>query len=172
MTGTKTRTKWTAKEVAYTGMAVAIIEACKVVMQGLPNIEVTSFFVIMFTLVLGSKMLIVVPAFTLIEGCIFGFGIWWVMYLYAWPLLALITWFMRKQNSVLLYSAVSALFGFGFGALCSIPYLFIGGPAMMFNWWIAGIPFDLIHGVSNFLIMLFLYKPIRKVMDRIVKEEI
>ncbi|MBE6878138.1 MAG: hypothetical protein E7488_03095 [Ruminococcaceae bacterium] len=152
------------------GMAVAIIEACKLVMQGLPNIEVTSFFVMLFTLVLGKKMLLVVPAFTLIEGCIYGFGIWWVMYLYAWPLLAFITWLVRKKDSVLLYSIISGVFGLFFGALCSIPYLFIGGPAMMFNWWIAGIPFDLIHGPSNFLIMLLLYKPVRRVMDSIVSK--
>ena len=149
------------------GMAVAIIEACKLVMQGLPNIEVTSFFVMLFTLVLGKRMLLVVPAFTLIEGCIYGFGIWWVMYLYAWPLLALVTWLVRKKDSVLLYSIISGIFGLFFGALCSIPYFFIGGFAMMFNWWIAGIPFDLIHGASNFLIMLLLYKPVRRVMDNI-----
>ena len=149
------------------GMAVAIIEACKMVMQGLPNIEVTTFFVILFTLVLGKKMLLVVPAFTLIEGCVYGFGLWWVMYLYAWPLLALVTWFFRKQDSVILYSLISGFFGLFFGALCSIPYLFIGGPSMMFSWWIAGIPFDLIHGASNFVIMMLLYKPVRRIMDRI-----
>jgi len=159
--------KLTTQDIAFMGMAVAIIEACKMVMQGLPNIEVTSFFVILFTLVLGSKMLLVVPAFTLIEGCVYGFGIWWVMYLYAWPMLALITWFVRKKDSVILYSVISGLFGLFFGALCSIPYLFIGGPSMMFSWWIAGIPFDLIHGASNFVIMLLLYKPTRRVMDRI-----
>jgi len=162
--------KLSARDVAFMGMAVAIIEACKLVMQGLPNIEVTSFFVMLFTLVLGKKMLLVVPAFTLIEGCIYGFGIWWVMYLYAWPLLAFITWLVRKKDSVLLYSIISGVFGLFFGALCSIPYLFIGGPAMMFNWWIAGIPFDLIHGPSNFLIMLLLYKPVRRVMDSIVSK--
>lgn len=160
-------TKLSARDVAFMGMAVAIIEACKLVMQGLPNIEVTSFFVMLFTLVLGKRMLLVVPAFTLIEGCIYGFGIWWVMYLYAWPLLALVTWLVRKKDSVLLYSIISGMFGLFFGALCSIPYFFIGGFAMMFNWWIAGIPFDLIHGASNFLIMLLLYKPVRRVMDNI-----
>ena len=163
--------KLTARDVAYMGMAVAIIEACKLVMQGLPNIEVTSFFVMLFTLVLGRKMLLVVPAFTLIEGCIYGFGIWWVMYLYAWPLLAFITWLVRKKDSVMLYSFISGAFGLFFGALCSIPYLFIGGPAMMFNWWIAGIPFDLIHGPSNFIIMLLLYKPVRRVMDNIINKQ-
>ena len=82
-------------------------------------------------------------------------------------MLALVTWFVRKKDSVMLYSVISGLFGLFFGALCSIPYLFIGGPSMMFSWWIAGIPFDLIHGASNFVIMLLLYKPTRRVMDRI-----
>ena len=163
--------KLTSRDIAYMGMAVAIIEACKLVMQGLPNIEVTSFFVMLFTLVLGKKMLLVVPAFTLIEGCVYGFGIWWVMYLYAWPLLALITWFVRKKDSVMLYSIISGLFGLFFGALCSIPYLFIGGPSMMFSWWIAGIPFDLIHGAANFAIMFLLYKPTRRIMDRIIEKK-
>ena len=159
--------KLTSRDIAFMGMAVAIIEACKLVMQGLPNIEVTSFFVMLFTLILGKRMLLVVPAFTLIEGCIYGFGIWWVMYLYAWPLLAFVTWLVRKKDSVFLYSIISGMFGLFFGALCSIPYFFIGGFAMMFNWWIAGIPFDLIHGASNFVIMLLLYRPVRKVMDNI-----
>ncbi len=157
--------KMTTRDIAFMGLAVGIIEACKVVMQGLPNIEMTSFLVILFTLILGKKMLLVVPAFTLIEGCIYGFGLWWVMYLYAWPLLALITWSVRKTDSVILYSIISGIFGLSFGALCSLPYFFIGGFSMMFNWWIAGIPFDLIHGVSNFIIMLLLYKPVRKIVD-------
>jgi len=165
----KENKKLTTRDIAFIGMAVAVIEACKVVMQGLPNIEVTTFFVMMFTLVLGRKMLFVVPAFTLIEGCLFGFGIWWVMYLYAWPVLALVTWFVRKTDSVMIYSLIAGFFGLFFGALCSLPYFFIGGFSMMFNWWIAGIPFDLIHGVSNFLIMLLLYKPVRRVMDRILQ---
>ena len=156
--------KLTTKDVAFIGMAIAVIEVCKIALQGVPNVETTTFWIMMFTLVLGRKMLFVIPAFILIEGCIYGFGLWWVMYIYAWPLLAFIAWLIRKNDSVLLYSIVSALFGLFFGALCSIPYFFIGGFAMMFNWWITGIPFDLIHGGANFVIMLLLYKPVRNVM--------
>ena len=151
-------------DIAIIGMAVAIIEACKVSMQALPNIELTSFWIIMFTLVLGWKVVFVVPIFTIIEGSIYGFGLWWVMYLYAWPVLAVIVWIFREKDSAILYSIISGLFGLFFGALCSIPYLFIGGPSMMFSWWIAGIPFDIIHCISNFILMIILYKPVRKIM--------
>lgn len=156
--------KLTAKDVAVIGMAIAVIEVCKIALQGIPNVETTTFWIMMFTMLLGGKMLFVIPAFILIEGCIYGFGLWWVMYIYAWPLLAFIAWLIRKNDSVLLYSIISALFGLFFGALCSIPYFFIGGFAMMFNWWIAGIPFDIMHGIGNFAIMFLLYKPVRRVM--------
>ena len=36
----------------------------------------------------------------------------------------------------------------------------------MFAWWVAGIPFDLIHGISNFAIMLALYRPISNLLRR------
>ena len=150
--------KLTTKDVAFIGMAIAIIEVCKIALQGIPNVETTTFWIMMFTMVLGGKMLFVIPAFILIEGCIYGFGLWWVMYIYAWPLLAFIAWLIRKNDSVLLYSIISALFGLFFGALCSIPYFFIGGFAMMFNWWIAGIPFDISHSWSCHL-------PIEKTCD-------
>lgn len=37
-----------------------------------------------------------------------------------------------------------------------------------FAWWVSGIPFDMIHGVSNFVLMLVLYKPLRRVLEHCV----
>ncbi len=98
--------KNTTYDIAMIGMAIALIEVCKAAMMGLPNIELTSFWIIMFTIFFGRKILFVIPAFILIEGCMFGFGIWWVMYLYAWPLLALLVWIFRKQEHVLFWSVL------------------------------------------------------------------
>lgn len=167
----------TTKDIALIGLMVAIIEACKMAMSALPNIELTSFWVMMFTIFFGWKIIFVVPVFILIEGMVYGFGLWWVMYLYAWPLLVAITWLIRKQDSIWLFSIVSAAFGLCFGLLCAIPYFFIGyvdggvmsGIIMAFNWWIAGIPFDITHCVANFILMFVLYKPIRSLMLRVQK---
>lgn len=164
-----------AYDLALMGMMVAVIEACKFALASLPNVELTSFWLIMFTLFIGWKVIFVVPAFILIEGMVYGFGIWWVMYLYAWPLLVLIVLFLRKQDSVWLFSLLSAAFGLCFGLLCSIPYFFIGwmgasvqsGLILAFNWWIAGIPFDVIHCIANFLLMFLLYRPMRTLMKRL-----
>lgn len=152
------------------GMMVAMIEAAKTALAAIPNVELVSLLIILFTLFFGKKIIYVIGAFVLVEGLIYGFGIWWVMYLYAWPLLAYVTWLFRKQTSVWVFAAVSGVFGLLFGALCSIPYFFIGGWNMGFSWWIAGIPYDLIHGVSNFVVCLILFVPLRKVLGKLNTE--
>lgn len=154
------------------GLMVAVIEACKLVMQGLPNIEMTSFLIILFTLRFPRLTCYVVPVFTLIEGMIYGFGLWWVMYLYAWPLLSALTRAFSRVDSPLFWAMVSGVFGLCFGLLCALPYFFIGLPGggiesglrQMFAWWVAGIPYDLIHGASNLAIMLALYRPISNLL--------
>ena len=70
----KTKWKLSAKDVALVGMMVAVIEVCKVVLMGIPNVELTTFWIIMFSLYFGSRVFFVVPVFILIEGMLFGFG--------------------------------------------------------------------------------------------------
>lgn len=162
------------KDITLIGMMVAVIEVCKVALAWAPNIELTTFLLIMFTLFFGRKILFVVPVFILIEGTMYGIHLWWIMYLYAWPLLVLLTWIFRRQQSVWLWSVLSAAFGLAFGFLCSFPYAVIGaveggivnGLYAGFTWWVAGIPFDIIHGVANFVIMLVLYHPVRLVLKQ------
>lgn len=165
------------REISLVGVMVAIIEVCKVALGFLPNVELTSFWIIMFTLFFGRRVILVVPVFILIEGLMYGMGLWWIMYLYAWPCLALVVWLFRKQHSVWFWSILSGAFGLSFGLLCSFPYVLIGaadgglknGLFAGITWWIAGIPWDIIHCVSNFVLMMVLYKPVRNVMGRVEK---
>lgn len=162
----KSKTKITVRDIAITGMMIATIEVAKNALAFIPNVELVSLLVILFTLYFGKKILFVIPAFILLEGCIYGFGLWWIMYLYVWPLLALITYIMRKQDSVWGWAIISGSFGLAFGALCSIPYIVLSGPKAAFAWWISGIPFDILHCVSNFVLCLVLFNPLSKVMRK------
>lgn len=173
----KTSIPLSTKDITTIAMMVAIIEACKIVLAAIPNVELTTFLIILFTLHFKRRILYVIPTFILIEGAMYGFGPWWLMYLYSWPLLALITWLWRHTTSALSWSILSGIFGLCFGALCSIPYFIIGtigegiksGLATGFAWWVAGIPFDLIHGIANFVIMLVLYHPMNSVLAKCEK---
>ena len=164
-------------DIAEIGVMSALIEVSKLFMQGIPNVELTSFWLIMFTLYFGKKVFYVIPVFVLLEGLIYGFGLWWIMYLYMWPSLALLARILKKIDSVMAYSILSSAYGFLFGFFCAIPYLFIGmadggvknGIYTAFTWWVAGIPYDMIHGVANFVLMFILYKPIRTIMNKMPK---
>ena len=156
----------TARDITIMALMVAIIEVSKVALAQVPNVELTSFWIIMFTLYFGPRIFYVIPVFILIEGLMYGFGLWWIMYLYAWPMLALVVLLLRKMNTAWDWSFVSGLFGLLFGFLCAIPYIFTSGFAGAVAWWIAGIPWDLVHGIANFIIMLVLYKPIKLVMAK------
>ena len=158
-------------DIALIALMVAIIEVCKVAMMNLPNIELTSFWLILFSKYFTRKVYVVVPVFILLEGVLFGFGIWWVMYLYAWPLLIHVSTVFRKNDSALFWAIVSAVFGLSFGALCAIPYFFTGtdvksGLTIAFNWWVAGIPWDITHCVANFALMMLLYKPLGNAIQK------
>lgn len=90
---------------------------------------------------------------------------WWFCYWYLWPILGIAAVLMRKNDSSLVWATVAAVHGLIFGALCSIPYLFIGGWTMALSYWVSGIPFDLIHCGGNFVMTLVLYKPLKKGME-------
>ena len=157
----------TIKDMTLIGMMVAVIEVCKVALAWAPNIELTSFLLIMFTLFFGRKIVLVVPVFILIEGAMYGVHMWWIMYLYAWPTLAIVALLLKKKNwGQWEYSMLSGVFGLLFGFLCAIPYVFTSGIHGAVTWWIGGIPWDLVHGVANFAIMMVLYQPINRVMAK------
>ena len=48
------------RDIAQIGMMIAIIEACKFALSGSPNVELTSFWLIMFTLFFGWLMIYII----------------------------------------------------------------------------------------------------------------
>ncbi len=162
-----------AYDAAAMGIMLAVLEVCKRALDSLPNIEVITLLFILFTLSFGWKTMAVSIAFALIECIFWGFGPWTVTYFYVWPLLVLFIMLTRKQanDSLWFYSITSGIYGLLFGWLCSFYTLLIGGFSMQVSWWIAGIPYDLVHGIGNFVICLLLFRPLRKVMKLTVRKE-
>ena len=90
---------------------VATLEVAKFALSFLPNVELVTLLIMLYTLYFGRKIIYVIPVFVLIEGIVWGFGIWWIMYLYLWPLLALITYLFRKTESVIFWAVLAGVFG-------------------------------------------------------------
>lgn len=158
-----------AKDIVVCAMSAALLLVVQVAMAALPNIELVSLLIIVYTLILGRKTIAVIYTFAVLEGVIYGFGIWWIMYLYVWTILYLIVRFFRKNENAVVWAIIGGFFGLCYGALCAIPYFISGGIGGGLAWWIRGIPYDILHAVGNFIIILLLFRPIYGVFKKIVK---
>ncbi len=162
--------KLSVRDIAFLGLALAILEISKVAFDFLPNVELVTLLFIVYTISFGRKTILVALGFVGIECAIKGVSIWVLMYLYVWPLLIMIVDIAKRRNrGHIFYCILSGLFGLFFGAFCIVPYLITGGPIMAYTWWIAGIPYDIIHGVSNFIICLVLFRPLCTALKRIYR---
>lgn len=146
-------------QLATMGALSAILLAGQIGLSFLPNIEVVSTLIILYTLTYKRRVFPIIFTFVLLEGMVFGFGIWWISYLYIWNILALIVLVFQKIDSAILWAVISGAFGLLFGALCAIPYLITGGPGAALAYWSAGIPYDMLHCGGNFVLTLVLYRP-------------
>lgn len=155
------------RDICLMAMLGVVMVVSKEALAFLANIELVSLFTILFTLAFGRRILGILGVFLLLEGLLYGFGTWWVMYLYIWPLLAGLTWLFRWMKHSLQWALLSGLYGLAFGSLCALVYLPVGGVTMMFSWIVSGLPFDLIHGGGNFLIALFLFRPLQIALERL-----
>lgn len=156
----------TARSLAWMGLLTALLFAGQVVMSFLPNLEIVSLLIILYTIFFGKKVFWMIYGFVLLEGFLYGFGMWWFQYLYLWSILAVVALFFRSNTSPLFWSILSGFFGLSFGALCTLPYLIAGGPAAAFSYWVSGLGFDLIHCIGNVVLCLVLFKPLYALLQK------
>lgn len=149
------------------GMMVAVLEVVKIALMTLPNIELVSLMIVLFTILIGKKAFLVVTAFSIVECLLWGFGIWSIGYFYVWPILVLITLIFRKQSSPLVWAIVLGFFGLFYGSMFSLTNLVVSGPEAALSYLVSGLIFDVIHCVSNFISTLVLFKPLKAILVKI-----
>jgi energy-coupling factor transport system substrate-specific component len=157
--------KLAVRDITVLALCAALLFAQQVALAALPNIELVSLLVMLFTLTFRLKVLYIIYAFALLQGLYWGFDLWWwPSYLYVWTILAGLTWLFRANKAPLMWAVLSGFFGLFFGLFFAIPRIFIGGWAAALAYWIAGIPFDLIHCAGNFVLCLVLWTPLQKAL--------
>ena len=148
--------KLTVREMAVFGMLGAVMYASKFLMELAPNIHLLGVFTIAYTVVYRRKALYPIYVYVFLTGIFSGFASWWIPYLYLWTVLwgavMLLPKNMPPKARPLVYMAVCAAHGFLFGTLYAPAQALLYGLSLqgMVAWIIAGLPWDCIHGVSNF----------------------
>lgn len=163
------------KEITVFAVLSALMCASDYVMDALPNVHIIGVFIVSTTIIFRAKALWIIYGYVFLLGIISGFAIWWIPYLYVWLILwcavMLLPKNMSPKISPIIYMVISALHGYLFGILIAPSQALLFG--YDFNqtiaWIIAGLPFDLIHGTSNFICGILIY-PMIKVLKRAIKQ--
>lgn len=169
---TRPQPKLTPREICVLALMAALIFGTKVALAGIPNVNLNSVLIILTVVFFGWKALYAVYVYVLLEGLVFGFSIWWFGYLYVWDVLVIAAMLLRKNDSALIWAVTAGVFGLIFGPLMYLEYFAInGGWEMFFAMWVAGIPYDLTHCISNFVLTLVLFRPLYRVIDAILNKK-
>ena len=121
-----------------------------------PNVHLLGVFTIAFTVVYRKKALYPIYTYVLLNGIFCGFATWWIPYLYLWAVLWGATMLLPKRIPEkirpLVYMLLCAAHGFLFGTLYAPAQALLYGLSFqkMVAWIISGLPWDFVHGVSNF----------------------
>jgi len=148
--------KLTTRETVIFAMLGAIMYASKLLMEFAPNIHLLGVFTIAFTVVYRKKALYPIYVYVMLNGVFYGFASWWIPYLYVWAILwgvvMLLPRHMSKKLQPLVYMAVCVAHGFLFGTLYAPVQAVLYGLSLKgaVSWIIAGLPWDFVHGISNF----------------------
>lgn len=156
------------KDITVIAVSSVILLIAQIAMKHLPNIELVSLFILLFTKHFKSKTLYIIYIFVLVQGLLYGFGLWWVCYTYVWTILYFICLFVRDVDSPFALAVVLAIFGLLFGVFCSFVYFVTLGPGGAISWIISGFTFDLMHCIGNFIVTLVLFKPLNNAMNKIL----
>lgn len=146
----------TVREIAVFGMLGALMYASKLLMELAPNIHLLGVFTIAFTVVYRKKALYPIYTYVILNGIFCGFAAWWIPYLYVWTVLwgavMLLPGRMPAKIRPRVYMTVCAAHGFLFGTLYAPVQAILFGLSLKgtLAWIGAGLPYDAIHGVSNF----------------------
>lgn len=169
--------KLTVRETAVFAMLGALMYASKMIMEIVPNVHLLGVFVVSFTVVYGKKALYPIYVFVGIIGLMNGFATWWIPYLYLWTVLWGMTMLLPRNIperwKPLTYMAVCAAHGYLYGTLYAPAQAILFGLDFqgMLAWIAAGLPWDFVHGTSNFLCGALIY-PLVKLLQRMERHSI
>lgn len=157
------------KQLVLNALLAGIMVISKEMLAALPNVELVTFLVIMFSLYFPLKdVIMMVCLFSTLEMLLYGVGFWTPMYYLVFSGYAVLThllapWLVSPYRLAFL----SGIYGLVFGLLFAIPYALIDwhlGWAYFLN----GLIFDAIHAIGNYILMLLLAEPMQRILKRLV----
>ncbi|AHI53266.1 hypothetical protein [Spiroplasma culicicola] len=160
-------------ELTLIGIYAAMVFGLQVVLAFIPNVEFVTLMIAYATIIFRFKMAFIITIiFCTLEGLMYGFGDWILLYFIIWPALNFLVYALKKTKTLNKFSFIllCTLFGLLFGFVDALIKIIFFDQYAFWAYWIRGIIFDVVHGVSNCLIAYFFYDPLMKLWNNNLKK--
>ncbi|MFD3446740.1 ECF transporter S component [Microbacteriaceae bacterium 4G12] len=152
------------KSISLLAMLSALSVAGRIVCAGIPNVQPMTDIVIITALVMGTRFGVLNAVLTIIASNLFlGMGIWTLPQIFSLTMVALLTGVcirpLLKRIPLWLMSIYAGFTGLLYGLCISVVQAPIFGVDYLFQYYIAGLPFDLMHAAGN-VVFYYVLAPI------------
>jgi len=160
------------KKILRVSLAIAIIFTQEQLLMFIPNVQLTVLLIILFVSVFSFKeSIMMITAYVFLDSLYMGgFNLFYMVpMMLAWYLIPLsYHTFLRKTKSEHKLALFALVFGFIYGWMF-IPFNMVQtGIPNFLPYLIADFPFELIMATTGFLTVLWIYKPLYKVLTDVV----
>jgi len=164
-----------ALAASFVGIMAATLECGKLALSFLPNVEVVTLLLALYSYTFGWLGVAAALVFVAIEPLIYGFGSWVISYFIYWPLVALLFMLLGRRGvkSRLALTSAAVLLTVFFGVLTSLVEigLFSGFFDNFFSrfaiYYARGVVFYAVQTACNAVLFPLLFRPLSKKLGAI-----
>lgn len=162
--------------LVFLAVIIALGVLGRVPLAAIPNVQLTSFVVIISSVSLGPELGFVSGSMmALVSNLFLGQGPWTPWQMLAWGLMGLLTGVIgqsKLKDQLWVMVIWGGLWGFWFGWIMDLWYvLAYVHPLKFASFFLAFASssiFDALHAATNVVALLLLYRPWRKLIDRLI----
>lgn len=163
--------KPTTESIVLLAILIATASIGRLILISIPSVNLQSFIVIMVGIVFGKKEgFIVGSLFALVTAMILGIGLWVVFQMIGWGLMGLTAGLIaEKLDNIVFRVAFGLAWGLLYGWIADLSGIFYLGSinlGSVLGLFISSFPFDMLHGVSNAVLLAVFYNWFKKIFLR------
>ncbi|AXV39543.1 ECF transporter S component [Methanobacterium sp. BAmetb5] len=166
------KSKPSVEHLVLVAILVAIAVMGTLPTAAIPGLQAASFIIIMTGIVFGKETGFITGVLTpLVMSLFLGLGYWTVLQMIAWGLMGLTAGILSSRLEKNRYAR--AIFGFGWGFfygwitnISMLPFLSSISTASVVGVYAASFPFDLVHAVTNTVLLFLFYGLFERIFKR------
>lgn len=163
--------KPTTESIVLLVILIATASIGRLILISIPSVNLQSFIVIMVGIVFGKKEGFIVGSLSaLVTAMILGIGPWVVFRMIGWGLMGLTAGLIaEKLDNIVFRVAFGLAWGLLYGWIADLSGIFYLGSinlGSVLGLFISSFPFDMLHGVSNAVLLAVFYNWFKKIFLR------